>query len=101
MRKTTLLQRRYWSSWSRDSGAALRCNPRTFGPLVRDSQQTWRRRTFCIALGDLDGDLDLDAFVTYFLYACKVWINNGRCVCGRRQSIGARRRMVLHSGLGR
>ncbi len=33
--------------------------------------------TFSIALGDLDGDGDLDAITTYFKYASKVWWNNG------------------------
>jgi hypothetical protein len=45
--------------------------------LVDSGQNLGDDRTFSIALGDLDGDTDLDAFVVYNNSSDRVYLNDG------------------------
>jgi hypothetical protein len=44
---------------------------------VDSGQNLGDGRTFSIAVGDVDGDDDLDAFITHYIYANRVWLNDG------------------------
>ena len=58
--------------------------------LVESGQNLGDGRTFSIALGDVDGDDDLDAFITSYLQSSKVWINDGNgTFSDSGQSLGA------------
>ena len=58
--------------------------------LVDSGQDLGDVRTFSMALGDLDGDDDLDLFVTHYIEANRVWNNDGNGLyTDSGQSLGA------------
>ncbi|MEN6368817.1 MAG: VCBS repeat-containing protein [Thermotogota bacterium] len=48
------------------------------GPLVDSGQRLGNEASWGVALGDVDGDGDLDAVVANFVVGAAVWVNDGR-----------------------
>ncbi len=62
------------SGQAKDMGFAIQAPAPTF---VDSGQTLGDHRTFGIAVGDIDGDGDIDAFVANYLGPSRVWTNDG------------------------
>ena len=69
-------------------------------PFIPSDQKLGDGESFSIALGDLDGDGDLDALVANFQYASMVWLNNGGIQGGRLGTFSTGQDLGSPSGHG-